>query len=192
MIVTAMNLHPCGFYGDSKRQCRCSVRQIENHRQKIIGPLLDRIDIQVEVPLVDFLELTSDAVTGESSAVIRERFAAARHIKVQRFKSAKLTTNAAMGAKQDRECCQLDAESRGYLEHAMEQMNFSARDRILKVSRTLTDLAGKQYITGNEVFEAIRFRSPDRQGNQGTLHDGAGLSFRTEGRWIGSRPGAVR
>ncbi|MFM2197729.1 MAG: hypothetical protein RLZZ505_1161 [Verrucomicrobiota bacterium] len=165
MLVAAMNPCPCGFYGDTKRQCRCSVRQIENYRQKISGPLLDRIDIHVEVPLVDFRELTSDVITGESSAVIRERVAAARGIQVQRFKSAKLTTNAAMGAKQVRECCKLDSESRGYLEHAMEQMNFSARahERILKVARTLADLAGKQDITGNEILEAIQFRSLDRR-----------------------------
>ena len=165
MLVTAMNPCPCGFYGDSKRQCRCSVRQIENYRQKISGPLLDRIDIHVEVPLVDFRELTSDTITGESSDVIRERVSAARNIQVARFKSAGLTTNAAMGAKQVRECCKLDSEGRGYLEHAMEQMNFSARahDRILKVSRTLADLAGKENITGNEVLEAIQFRSLDRR-----------------------------
>jgi magnesium chelatase family protein len=165
MLVAAMNPCPCGFYGDSKRQCRCSVRQIENYRQKISGPLLDRIDIHVEVPIVDFRELTTDTVTGESSTVIRERVAAAREIQVARFKSAKLTTNAAMGAKQVRESCKLDAESRGYLEHAMEQMNFSARahDRILKVARTLADLAGKENITVCEVLEAIQFRSLDRQ-----------------------------
>ena len=127
--------------------------------------LFDRIDIHVEVPLVDFKELTSDTVTGESSAVIRERVAAARAIQVNRFKKAKLTTNSAMGAREVRDHCQLDAESKGYLEHAMEQMNFSARahDRILKVSRTLADLAGKQDITGNEILEAIQFRSLDRQ-----------------------------
>jgi magnesium chelatase family protein len=165
MLVAAMNPCPCGFYGDIKRQCRCSVKQIEKYRQRISGPLLDRIDIHVEVPLVDFRELTSDTITGESSAVIRERVAAARDIQVARFKSAKLTTNAAMGARQVRECCQLDAEGKGYLEHAMEQMNFSARahDRILKVSRTLADLAGKEKITGNEVLEAIQFRSLDRR-----------------------------
>jgi magnesium chelatase family protein len=159
------NPHPCGFYGDSKRQCRCSVRQIENYRQKISGPLLDRIDIHVEVPLVDFRELTSDTLTGESSAVIRECVAAARSIQVERFKKEKLTTNSAMGARQVRECCQLDAESKGYLEHAMEQMNFSARahDRILKVSRTLAHLAGKENITGDENLEAIQFRSLDRR-----------------------------
>ena len=156
---------PCGHYGCAKHQCRCSVRQIENYRQKISGPLLDRIDIHVEVPQVDFREITSDAITGESSALIQERVAAARDIQVKRFKTAKLTTNAAMGAKQVRESCKLDAEGRGYLEHAMEQMNFSARahDRILKVARTLADLAGKQDITGNEVLEAIQFRSLDRR-----------------------------
>ena len=165
MLVTAMNPCPCGFYGDSKRQCRCSVRQIENYRQKISGPLLDRIDIHVEVPLVDFRELTSDAPAGESSATIRTRVAAARAIQVARLKPSGLTTNSAMGAKQVRESCQLDPESRGYLEHAMEAMNFSARahDRILKVSRTLADLAAKPHITSTEVLEAIQFRSLDRR-----------------------------
>ena len=139
--------------------CRCSVRQIENYRKRISGPLLDRIDIHVEVPLVNFRELTSDTNTGESSAVIRERVDAARNIQVARLKTAKLSTNAAMGAKQVRECCKLDAESKNYLEHAMEQMNFSARahDRILKVARTLADLAGKPDITSNEVLEAADF-----------------------------------
>jgi magnesium chelatase family protein len=145
--------------------CRCSVRQIENYRKRISGPLLDRIDIHVEVPLVNFRDLTSDTNIGESSATIRERVAAAREIQVARLKTARITTNAAMGAKQVRECCKLDAEGKGYLEHAMEQMNFSARahDRILKVARTLADLAGKPDITSNEVLEAIQFRSLDRQ-----------------------------
>jgi magnesium chelatase family protein len=165
MLVAAMNPCPCGFHFDAKRQCRCSVRQIEKYRQRISGPLLDRIDIHVEVPLVDFRELTSDTITGESSAVIRQRVAAARSIQVDRFKKAKLTTNSAMGAREVREHCKLDSESKGYLEHAMEQMNFSARahDRILKVARTLADLAGKPDITSNEVLEAIQFRSLDRQ-----------------------------
>ncbi|MEY3394698.1 MAG: hypothetical protein RL346_934, partial [Verrucomicrobiota bacterium] len=165
MLVAAMNPCPCGFYGDVKRQCRCSVKQIENYRQRISGPLLDRIDIHVEVPLVDFKDLTSDTVTGESSAVIRERVAAAREIQVARYKAAKITTNSAMGARQVRDHCKLDAEGKGYLEHAMAEMNFSARahDRILKVARTLADLAGKETITGNEILEAIQFRSLDRQ-----------------------------
>jgi magnesium chelatase family protein len=127
--------------------------------------LLDRIDIHVEVPLVDFKDLTSDSLTGESSETIRQRVAAAREIQVSRFKVDKLTTNSAMGARQVRDHCKLDSESKGYLEHAMGEMNFSARahDRILKVARTLADLAGKDDITGNEMLEAIQFRSLDRQ-----------------------------
>jgi magnesium chelatase family protein len=127
--------------------------------------LLDRIDIHVEVPLVDFKDLTSDSLTGESSATIRQRVATARSIQVDRFKKAKLTTNSAMGAREVREHCKLDSESKDYLELAMEQMNFSARahDRILKVARTLADLAGKENITSNEMLEAIQFRSLDRQ-----------------------------
>ncbi len=165
MLVAAMNPCPCGFYGDAKRQCRCSVKQIDNYRQRISGPLLDRIDIHVEVPLVDFKDLTSDSVNGESSATIRERVATARSIQVDRFKKVKLTTNSAMGAREVREHCKLDSESKGYLEHAMAEINFSARahDRILKVARTLADLAGKQNITSNEMLEAIQFRSLDRQ-----------------------------
>jgi magnesium chelatase family protein len=165
MLVAAMNPCPCGFYGDVKRQCRCSVKQIENYRQRISGPLLDRIDIHVEVPLVDFKDLTSDIVTGESSETIRQRVSTARSIQVDRFKKAKLTTNSAMGAREVRDHCKLDSESKGYLEHAMEEMNFSARahDRILKVARTLADLAGKENITGNEILEAIQFRSLDRK-----------------------------
>ena len=156
---------PCGFYGDVKRQCRCSVKQIENYRQRISGPLLDRIDIHVEVPLVDFKELTSDNLTGKSSETIRHRVSTERKIQVERFKSDKLTTNSAMGARQVRDHCKLDAEGKAYLEHAMEQMNFSARahDRILKVARTLADLGGSPNIRSNDVLEAIQFRSLDRQ-----------------------------
>jgi magnesium chelatase family protein len=165
MLVAAMNPCPCGFYGDVKRQCRCSVKQIENYRQRISGPLLDRIDIHVEVPLVDFKDLTSDVAIGESSETIRQRVSTARSIQVERFKADKLTTNSAMGARQVRDHCKLDAEGKGYLEHAMAEMNFSARahDRILKVARTLADLAGKENITGNEILEAIQFRSLDRK-----------------------------
>jgi len=165
MLVAAMNPCPCGFYGDVKRQCRCSVKQIEKYRQRISGPLLDRIDIHVEVPLVDFKDLTCDVVTGESSETIRQRVSNARKIQVDRFKANKLTTNSAMGARQVRDHCKLDAEGKGYLEHAMAEMNFSARahDRILKVARTLADLAGKENITGNEILEAIQFRSLDRK-----------------------------
>ncbi len=126
---------------------------------------MDRIDLHVEVPLVDFRELSSDSNSGEKSEAIRERVVSARRIQQQRFKKATNTTNSAMGSRQVRLHCKLDAESNGYLEHAMEQMNFSARahDRILKVARTLADLAGSPEIRANDILEAIQYRSLDRK-----------------------------
>ena len=165
LMVASLNPCPCGYYGDLKRECRCSPRQIENYRQRISGPLLDRIDLHVEVPLVDFRELSSQAPSGESSAVIRERVVAARNIQLERFKKTSVTSNAAMTPRMVRENCRLDSESTGYLEHAMEQMNFSARahDRILKVARTLADLAGADAIGSQHVLEAIQSRTLDRK-----------------------------
>ncbi|MEN9991263.1 MAG: hypothetical protein RLZZ224_965 [Verrucomicrobiota bacterium] len=165
MLVAAMNPCPCGFYGDSKRECRCGSRAIEKYRQKISGPLLDRIDLHVEVPLVDFKELSSSEL-GEKSATIRARVAAAREIQSQRFqKNRGVSTNSAMSAKLVREHCALDATSTSYLEHAMERMNFSARahDRILKVARTIADLAQSERIQSEHILEAIQYRSLDRK-----------------------------
>ncbi len=165
MLVAAMNPCPCGYYGDSKRECRCAVRQIENYRQKISGPLLDRIDLHVEVPLVDFRELSSTRNLGEKSEAIRTRVTEARRIQLERFKKASNTTNAAMGSRQVRAHCQLNPEGSSYLEQAMQEMNFSARahDRILKVARTLADLAGSPEIRPMDVLEAIQHRSLDRK-----------------------------
>ena len=165
MLVAAMNPCPCGFYGDIKRQCRCSSRQIENYRQRISGPLLDRIDIHCEVPLVDFRELSPNAATGEKSETIRERVVQARAIQTERFRKAGNSTNSAMSPRQMKVHCQIDAEATGYLEHAMEEMNFSARahDRILKVARTLADLAGAPNIRATDILEAIQYRSLDRK-----------------------------
>jgi magnesium chelatase family protein len=165
MLVAALNPCPCGYYGDIKRECRCSPRQIETYRQRISGPLLDRIDLHVEVPLVDFRELSSETNTGEKSESIRQRVVAAREIQSERFRKLSNTTNSAMGSRQVRQHCKLDAESNRYLEHAMEQMNFSARahDRILKVARTLADLAGAEDIRANDILEAIQYRSLDRK-----------------------------
>ena len=164
-MVASLNPCPCGYYGDVKRECRCSPRQIENYRQRISGPLLDRIDLHVEVPLVDFRELSSQAASGESSAVIRERVVAARNIQLERFRKTSVTSNAAMSSKLVRQHCQLDAESTGYLGHAMEEMNFSARahDRILKVARTLADLGGSEAIRPQDILEAIQYRVLDRK-----------------------------
>ncbi len=164
MLVAAMNPCPCGFYGDIKRQCRCSPRQIETYRQRISGPLLDRIDLHVEVPLVDFRELSSGAA-GESSETIRQRVIEARRIQAGRFRKGGAISNSAMGPRQVKAHCKLDSESSGYLEHAMEEMNFSARahDRILKVARTLADLGGSESIRPNNILEAIQYRSLDRK-----------------------------
>jgi len=165
MLVAAMNPCPCGYYGDIKRQCRCSARQIETYRQRISGPLLDRIDIHCEVPLVDFRELSANAPNGEKSEKIRERVVQARGIQTERFRKSGNSTNAAMSPRQTKAHCQIDAEATGYLEHAMEEMNFSARahDRILKVARTLADLAAAPDIRATDILEAIQYRSLDRK-----------------------------
>jgi magnesium chelatase family protein len=165
MLVAAMNPCPCGYYGDPKRECRCSSRQIEQYRQRISGPLLDRIDLHIEVPLVDFRELSAATPSGEPSGSIRERVIEARAIQQERFRKSSNTTNSGMGSRQVRLHCQLDAESNRYLEHAMEEMNFSARahDRILKVARTLADLAGSDNIRANDILEAIQYRALDRK-----------------------------
>jgi magnesium chelatase family protein len=165
MLVAAMNPCPCGFHGDPKRECRCGPGQIEKYRQRISGPLLDRIDLHVEVPHVDFNELDSRAQPGEASSVIRARVAAARRIQQERFAGTRCRTNAAMGPRQVKAHCRLDAESRSYLAHAMEELNFSARahDRILKVARTLADLAGSDSIRACDILEAIQYRALDRR-----------------------------
>jgi magnesium chelatase family protein len=165
MLVAAMNPCPCGFYGDMKRQCRCSPRQIEQYRQRISGPLLDRIDLHVEVPLVDFRELSAPAGAGEKSETIRGRVMAARRIQNERFRNSSNATNSSMNPRQMKAHCRIDGEATGYLEHAMEEMNFSARahDRILKVARTLADLAGSPNIRGTDILEAIQYRSLDRK-----------------------------
>jgi predicted ATPase with chaperone activity len=116
------NPPPCGYYGDMKRQCRFSPRQIEQYRQRISGPLLDRIDIHCEVPLVDFLELSSHTATGDKSETIRERVVAARHIQTERFRKSSNRTNSSMSPRQMKLHCQINAEATGYLEHAMEEM----------------------------------------------------------------------
>jgi magnesium chelatase family protein len=148
-----------------KRDCRCSPRQIENYRQRISGPLLDRIDLHVEVPLVDFRELSSNASAGENSDTIRARVVQALRVQRERFRKSSNATNSAMSPRQMKAHCALDAEGTGYLEHAMEEMNFSARahDRILKVARTLADLSGSERICGNDILEAIQYRSLDRK-----------------------------
>jgi magnesium chelatase family protein len=160
MLVAAMNPCPCGFYGDSKRECRCSPSMIQRYRNKISGPLLDRIDIHIEVPAVKYKEMAGDT-TGEPSEKIRARVEAARAIQRQRFGHA----NARMTPKEIKQHCRLDDQCQELLKAAMTELNLSARayDRILKLARTIADLEAAERIQPTHVSEAIQFRSLDRQ-----------------------------
>ncbi len=163
-LVAAMNPCPCGYLGDPKRECRCSPNQIEKYRQRISGPLLDRIDLHIDVPAVDYQELRADS-SGESSAVIRERVEEARQIQLQRFvPHPGVNCNSDMGTKLVSEFCYLDRTSERTLEMAMQTLDFSARayDRILKVSRTLADIEGERDIKEVHLMEAIQYRTLDR------------------------------
>ncbi len=160
MLVAAMNPCPCGFYGDPKRECRCSPNMILKYRNKISGPLLDRIDIHVEVPTVKYKEMAGEA-TGEASEQIRARVEDARTVQRQRFAHP----NARMSPKEIKAHCPLDEECQELLKMAMTELNLSARayDRILKVSRTIADLDHADQIKSNHISEAIQYRSLDRQ-----------------------------
>ncbi|MCZ6676926.1 MAG: YifB family Mg chelatase-like AAA ATPase [Candidatus Poribacteria bacterium] len=163
MLVAAMNSCPCGFFGDSTRECRCSPPQIQNYISRISGPLLDRIDIQVEVPAVQYKDLASN-LTGEPSARIRERVQNARHIQQRRFERTKIYCNANMEPRQLRGFCHIQDAAQELLRVAITQLGLSARayDRILKVSRTIADLAESPTIEAEHVSEAIQYRSLDR------------------------------
>ncbi|NBZ95878.1 MAG: ATP-binding protein, partial [Proteobacteria bacterium] len=164
MLVAAMNPCPCGHHGDPKRQCRCSPGQVERYRRKISGPLLDRIDLHVEAPAVEYAELTG-STPAESSATMRSRVLKAREIQRKRLaRSRKATCNARMSHTQLREHCRLDERGNELLKNAMEDLNFSARgyDRILKVARTIADLAASDMILPDHLLEALGYRSLDR------------------------------
>jgi len=151
--------------GKMPGESRCSPREIHNYLNRISGPLLDRIDLHVEVSAVKFREIT-DARPGELSARIRERVMAARHRQQARFRDRpKVTCNARMGAREIKAWCRLDAPTMELLKFAMTDLNLSARayDRILKVARTIADLAGAENITADHVSEAVQLRSLDRQ-----------------------------
>ena len=168
MLVAAMNPCPCGHYGDAKRECRCTPIQMQRYRNKISGPLLDRIDIHVEVPAMEYQQLAS-LEKGESSAAIRARVVASRAVQRERFAKGKtqhaIHCNAGMRAKDVHKHCVLDENAQGLLKAAMADLHLSARayDRILKVARTIADLAGAADIAADHVAEAIQYRSLDRQ-----------------------------
>lgn len=163
-LVASMNPCPCGYFGSS-RECKCSPMQIQRYVGKISGPLMDRIDIHIDVPAVKFKELRGhEAPLGDSSEVIRERVMRARDIQLQRFDGDGVFSNSAMSPKQIRQFCALDAECEQLLEKAMLRQGLSARahDRILKVSRTIADLEASDSIKPTHISEAINYRSLDR------------------------------
>ena len=165
MLVAAMNPCPCGYFADSQRECRCSQRQILKYRNKISGPLLDRIDIHIEVPSMAYEELAAlDA--GEPSTTIRGRASEARARQRARFNGdGRVHCNADMGEKLMRDHCQPTEEAQDLLKMAISELNFSARayNRILKVSRTIADLEGAEQIETHHITEAIQYRTLDRQ-----------------------------
>jgi magnesium chelatase family protein len=165
MLAAAMNPCPCGYYTDPNKQCTCTSQQIQRYLAKISGPLLDRIDIQIEVPAVRYKDLASQE-GGEKSTIIRERVQRAREIQLKRFEGSKhLFCNADMQSKDIRKYCRVDDQGEELLKTAITKLGLSARayDRILKVGRTIADLAGEPDILPQFISEAIQYRSLDRQ-----------------------------
>jgi len=166
MLVASMNPSPSGYFVDRDNPLASSPMEMQKYLGKISGPLLDRIDIHIEVQPVPFEELSEER-NGESSLEIRKRVTAAREVQTERFKELKnIHYNAQMSAKQIKEICRLGEDSKKLLKSAMERLNLSARayDRILKVSRTIADLDASAVIMSNHIAEAIQYRSLDREG----------------------------
>jgi len=163
MLVCAMNPCPCGWFTDPKRNCQCSPSQIQKYLSKISGPLLDRIDIHLEVPALPSLELLSDT-KAESSGVIKLRTSRARGLAHQRLLPANIFANAYMNHQQIKNFCPLNAGSKELLNKAINELNLSARsyDKIIKVARTIADLADKEKILPEHIAEAIQYRCLDR------------------------------
>ena len=164
MLIASMNPCPCGNYGSDK-ECTCNPYQVKRYRSKISGPLMDRIDIQVEVPALKIDEITSNqTVVNETSQQIKERVIKARNIQYERFKGKNIYCNAQMGPKEIKKYCVLEEKAGLMLHNAIEKLGFSARayDRILKVARTIADLAGSQIIQQNHIAEAIKYRNLDK------------------------------
>jgi len=163
MLAAAMNPCPCGYATDPTKACSCTPLQIQRYLARISGPLLDRIDIHIDVPPLRHRELSGEP-SGEPSTAIRERVCRARQIQQERFRRSKVYCNAHMSTRQIRRFCAVEGEARGLLDKAMERLGLSARayDRILKVARTIADLEGEEGIQAGQIAEAIQYRSLDR------------------------------
>jgi len=165
MLVSAMNPCPCGFYGDPTKQCTCAEGAITRYQRRISGPLLDRIDIFVDVPRVEYEKLATEAVA-EPSAAVRERVQKARERQHQRFAGTRLVCNAEMGPVEVREHCQrsLEDAAKALLRLAVDQLALSARafHRVLKLARTIADLSGTEVLGATQVAEALQYRQRGR------------------------------
>lgn len=165
MLVTSMNPCPCGYYNHPEKECVCPPGGVQKYLNRLSGPLLDRIDIHIEVTPVGFSELT-DRRPAESSAIVRERVVKARLIQLKRFEGMEgIYSNAQMNASLLRDVCRIDEAGQQLLKTAMERLGLSARayDRILKVARTVADLDGSSAIESQHLAEAIQYRSLDRE-----------------------------
>lgn len=163
VLVAAMNPCPCGYLGDLKHQCTCTPSMTNRYRSKISGPLMDRIDIHVNVLAVPYKELSGD-YSGERSELIRQRVTEARRRQLDRFKGDKVFANGQMKTRHIKKYCGLSADAHGLLDMAMQRLNLSARaySRILKVARTVADLDGAESIGSGHISEAIQYRMLDR------------------------------
>ena len=177
MLAAAMNPCPCGYSTDPQHTCVCSMQQIQRYKTRISGPLLDRIDIHVEVPPVQYADLAS-ATTAEPSATIRTRINTARACQRARFTGTALPHNAAMGVREIRQFCALDSAGERLLEQAMRHYGLSARahDRIRKVARTIADLEGAPRVTELHVAEALHFRLASRSASGGSGYENGDTS----------------
>lgn len=157
ILVAAMNPCPCGYFGDRKKECRCTPREIKRYRRKVSGPILDRFDIQIEVPRLEKGEMSEER-KGESSSEIRERVKSARERQIERFGGT--IWNSGMGPKEIKKFCEVNAEGRELLMKAVERLGLSARAyfKVLKVSRTIADLEGSERIEPRHIAEALQFR----------------------------------
>jgi magnesium chelatase family protein len=163
VLIAAMNPCPCGFSGDFRKECYCTPPQIQRYMSKISGPLMDRIDIQVDVPAVPYKELANTR-GAESSETIRTRVIGARTVQLRRFLDDHIYTNAQMGPRQIRKYCALTPDCEKIMENAVTKLGFSARgyDRILKVARTVADLEGAETLDPKHLSEAVQYRTLDR------------------------------